>query len=170
MLERSSQLEYVARRMCQRREVNLGHVERTPDGGGRFQITNGKVGSESKIAWCTVDAATLKRGHSEELVEAVAIALALGIDELQGTPAALTFAGRFRVHFNHHGAAPLVWCVATDSWELAVREVAIDAPVATIYKPKATPDHEDGRPSAWLEVDGTLVVVDGVARITRRAA
>jgi hypothetical protein len=75
--------------------------------------------------------------------------------------------GRFRVYFNRHGAAPLVWCVATDHWELAVAAVDIRAPVLTVYIPKATPDHEDGRPSAWLEVTGALHVVASCARIER---
>jgi hypothetical protein len=76
--------------------------------------------------------------------------------------------GTFRVHFNRHGAAPLVWCVATDEWELAIASIAIDgAEIRTVYQPKTTPDDEDGKPSAWLEVTGVLTVVGGEARITR---
>jgi hypothetical protein len=78
--------------------------------------------------------------------------------------------GTFRVHFNRHGAAPLVWCVATDEWELAIASIAIaGVDVRTVYRPKATPDDEDGKPSAWLEVTGVLAVVGGEARITRGA-
>lgn len=77
-----------------------------------------------------------------------------------------SFTGAFRVYFNRHQAAPLVWCVASEDWELAVAAVAIEAPVSTIYKPKATPDEEDGRPSAWLEVTGTLTIEGRIARIT----
>lgn len=74
--------------------------------------------------------------------------------------------GTFRLHFNRHGAAPLVWCVATDEWELAVKSFAVDGPeLHTVYRPKATADDEDGKPSAWLEVTGELVVLDGQATI-----
>lgn len=75
-------------------------------------------------------------------------------------------AGVFRVYFNRHGAAPLVWCVATEHWELAVAAVDIRAPVRTVYVAKATPDHEDGKPSAWLEVAGTLTISASSAFIT----
>lgn len=77
--------------------------------------------------------------------------------------------GKFRVYFNRHGAAPLVWCVAADGWELAVAVVAIDALVVTTYQPKPTPDDEDGKPSAWLEVEGELEVRGSTARIRRPA-
>lgn len=91
--------------------------------------------------------------------------------EAQLAAATMRYAGRLRLHFNRHGAAPLVWCVATDDWELAVSAVAISgAPVASQYQPKATPDDEDGRPSDWLEVDGLLIVVQSVAYITPRSA
>jgi hypothetical protein len=76
-------------------------------------------------------------------------------------------AGTFRVHFNRHTAAPLVWCVATDQWEIAVSSVVIDAEVRSVYRAKSMPDDEDGKPSAWLEVSGVLVVVGSEARITR---
>src|SRR5687768_251505 len=67
--------------------------------------------------------------------------------------------GRFRVHFNRHGAAPLVWCVATDAWELAVSEVRFQGVrITSVYRPKQTPDDEDGRPSAWFEVSGKLTL------------
>lgn len=75
-------------------------------------------------------------------------------------------AGRFRVYFNRHQAAPLVWCVSLgDVLELAVACVEITAPVRTVYGPKATPDDEDGKPSAWLEVDGTLTVDPDVGTV-----
>ncbi|HZJ68273.1 MAG TPA: hypothetical protein VFD36_32450 [Kofleriaceae bacterium] len=85
-------------------------------------------------------------------------------------PAPPTFTGTFRVYFNRHQAAPLVWCVATDDFELAVSAVDITAPVRTVYAAgKATPDHEDGKPSAWLEVTGTLILAASCARIVRSA-
>jgi hypothetical protein len=77
----------------------------------------------------------------------------------------MTTTGQFRVYFNRHQAAPLVWCVATDCFEVAVATVAISAPVRAIYEPKATPDHEDGKPSAFLEVFGTLIIDGDGARI-----
>ena len=75
--------------------------------------------------------------------------------------------GTFRVYFNRHGAAPLVWCVATDDFEIAVPAVFINAPISTVYRPKATPDDEDGKPSAWLEVSGTLTINGALASIER---
>lgn len=86
--------------------------------------------------------------------------------------------GRWRVYFNRHGAAPLVWCVAAVrreegvdvvAWELAVPDVQFElASLRTVYKPKIAPDDEDGRPSAWLEVEGVLTLSDGgAARITQ---
>lgn len=78
-----------------------------------------------------------------------------------------TATGRWRVYFNKHSAAGLPWCVAPDEggWELAVAAVAIGIEAETRYQPKATPDDEDGRPSAWLAVDGKLTVVGGRASI-----
>lgn len=80
-------------------------------------------------------------------------------------------AGTFRVYFNRHQAAPLVWCImaAAGNLELAVAAIEIDASTRTVYRPKATPDDEDGLPSAWLEVDGVLEVdIDNqTVRITR---
>ena len=75
--------------------------------------------------------------------------------------------GTFRIHFNRHGAAPLVWCVATDDFELAVSAVDIKVPVRSVYAPKATADDEDGKPSAWLEVTGALRLVGSTAVIAR---
>jgi hypothetical protein len=75
----------------------------------------------------------------------------------------LAIAGTFRVYFNRHQAAPLVWCIATDHLEIAVAEVVITSTfgVRTVYQPKATPDDEDGKPSAWLVVDGVLRIDPG---------
>jgi hypothetical protein len=74
--------------------------------------------------------------------------------------------GTFRLHFNRHGAAPLVWCVAVaDQWEIAVRGFTSTVPLETVYEPKATPDHDDGKPSAWLRVHGQLTVRGGWAHI-----
>ncbi|MCA1833030.1 MAG: hypothetical protein ABR520_11210 [Mycobacteriales bacterium] len=66
--------------------------------------------------------------------------------------------GTFRIYFNRHGAAPLVWCVATDEWELAVAAVSIRTAAGTRYEPKATPDGEDGKPSAWIVAAGVLAL------------
>lgn len=77
----------------------------------------------------------------------------------------MIFVGKFRVYFNRHNAAPLVWCVATDNWEIAVAGIAIRAEVRTVYEPKATADEDGGKPSAWLEVEGELEVVKNVAYI-----
>ncbi len=76
--------------------------------------------------------------------------------------------GCYRLYFNRHGAAPLVWCVAPDGggWELAVKSVEITAPCATVYTAKPTPDDEDGQPSAWIRVEGVLTVdADGHATV-----
>lgn len=77
--------------------------------------------------------------------------------------------GTFRVYFNRHGAAPLVWSVATDDFELNVSEVRILAPMASVYLPKATPDDEDGKPSAGLAVAGVLTLRGSVATISEHA-
>lgn len=79
----------------------------------------------------------------------------------------MTFVGKMRLHFNRHGAAPLVWCIATEGWELAVSEIECMVPTRTVYRSKATPDDEDGRPSAWLECEGVLMVNGSIATITR---
>jgi len=81
----------------------------------------------------------------------------------------LVLRGTFRVYFNRHQAAPLVWCIGTDSFEIAVASLAIDAPVAMVYKPKPTSDDEDGKPSAWLEVTGVLVIRGKECCISRSA-
>ncbi len=82
---------------------------------------------------------------------------------------AFSVAGTFRIYFNRHLAAPLVWCIATDHYEIAVASVLLDAPARTVYAPKATDDHEDGKPSAWQEVTGVLVIDSAGPRITRAA-
>ena len=70
--------------------------------------------------------------------------------------------GTWRVYYNSAAAFPLSWCVAPDvdddGWELAVASVSITAPAETVCELKATPDDEDGKPSAWFRVVGRLVV------------
>lgn len=80
--------------------------------------------------------------------------------------------GTFRLSFNRAGAAPRVWSVALVEgddvlWELAVPAFGCDGvQLHTVYRPKATPDDEDGKPSAWLECAGELeVLADGSAVI-----
>lgn len=77
------------------------------------------------------------------------------------TTTVYTFRTIWRVYFNRHGAAERPWCVAPDAggWEIAVRSVGIATVAETVYRPKATPDDEDGRPSAWIAVDGYLTVL-----------
>jgi hypothetical protein len=78
----------------------------------------------------------------------------------------VTYTGTFRLHFNRYGAAPLVWCVATDDWELAVARIVLTGvEMRSVYRPKATADDDDGKPSAWFEVDGTVRVEGGTAVI-----
>lgn len=87
----------------------------------------------------------------------------------------VTAIGRFRIYFNRHGAAPLVWCVALENprgpellWELAVPAVETHERATTVYAPKATADDVDGKPSAWFVCEGRLEIgVDGTARITK---
>lgn len=76
--------------------------------------------------------------------------------------------GPFKIYFNHHQAAPLVWCIAKDNWEIAVHRIHINAFCETRYSNKQIPDSEDGKPSAWLWVEyGTLSVDDsGIAYVT----
>lgn len=77
----------------------------------------------------------------------------------------MTYVGKMRLHFNRHGAAPLVWCVATDDWELAVASFSCSARLVTVYRHKAVSDEDDGKPSAWLETTGRLVLEGSHARI-----
>lgn len=83
--------------------------------------------------------------------------------------AAINVIGSWRVYFHRLNPEGLPWCVSPDAggWELAVRSVAITARSDTVHRPKATPDDEDGRPSAWIAVEGLLVVSPaGYATIT----
>jgi hypothetical protein len=75
--------------------------------------------------------------------------------------------GAWRLYFNRHGAVGLPWCVAPDSggWELAVSGIDVQVPSETVFAPKATPDDEDGRPSAWIACAGRLTITAGVAAI-----
>lgn len=75
--------------------------------------------------------------------------------------------GTFRIYFNRMQAAPLVWCVARmkefggppfAEFEIAVPAIEISVPVRTKFKPKITPDADDGIPSAWIEATGRLIV------------
>lgn len=78
--------------------------------------------------------------------------------------------GSWRLYFNRHGAADMPWCVAPDAggWEIAVRTVMLHVGSIARYEPKATPDHEDGKPSAWIGCSGWLTVsADGSAYIGR---
>lgn len=82
---------------------------------------------------------------------------------------AFSMRGTFRIYFNRHQAAPLVWCIAHDGFELAVIAVAIEVPVRTAYTPKAVPD-DDGKPSAWIEATGVLcVAMNGYAVIVHQS-
>lgn len=84
------------------------------------------------------------------------------LNERQPAPAGLAMRGRWRIYFNKHGRSDLPWCVAPEDggWEIAVASVGIGVGVAaaTVYQPKVTPDDEDGRPSAWIAVEGVLRV------------
>lgn len=71
----------------------------------------------------------------------------------------VVFRAAVRLHFNRHGAAPLVWNIATDDYEIAVKGFHTEGVrIVTVYAPKATPDDEDGKPSAWLETEGLVEV------------
>lgn len=81
--------------------------------------------------------------------------------------------GLFRISFNRHGAAPLVWSICplkdgVPTMDIAVRGIGLEGVrVATVYAPKAAPDEEDGRPSAYLVAKGDLSIDEfGVALIT----
>lgn len=88
--------------------------------------------------------------------------------------------GTFRVYFNRHGAAPLLWCVALvdDSdiaavriaWEIAVRHVDISVPCWTVFVTRKEADEDTGLPSAWITCRGMLTVApDGTASVSRPA-
>lgn len=64
---------------------------------------------------------------------------------------------KLRLHFNRHGAAPLVWCVTIlDKAGAPLLEIAVKGfrvygvAIESVYCPKMVPDDEDGIPSAWL--------------------
>lgn len=112
----------------------------------------------------------------KQLEQAVSQVTALGvIPNSLPVRQSISIAGTWRVYFNRAQAAPLVWCVALVdeskhiSFEIAVAEVVVSSTFGarTVYSPKHTPDDEDGKPSAWLEVDGVLRIDAGssVARI-----
>lgn len=76
--------------------------------------------------------------------------------------------GGWRVYYHRLNPEGLPWCVSPDAggWELVVSTVEITAPSHTVYERKATPDDEDGRPSAWIAASGRLTVgTDGRAVI-----
>lgn len=107
-----------------------------------------------------------------DLDDAIAVLQVLRGGESVAQPGAFAATGRWRVYFNKHGAAPLVWCIASEQapgWELAVADILITTEAQTVYRPKATPDDEDGRPSAWLAVEGKLIVVASGASISATA-
>lgn len=67
---------------------------------------------------------------------------------------------KLRLHFNRHGAAPLVWCLSTDNFEIAIKGFRVyNVVIKTVYRPKATPDDEDGKPSAWMAPAHNLKVL-----------
>lgn len=69
-----------------------------------------------------------------------------------------------RLHFNRHGAAPLVWSISTGEFEVSVKSFRVHGvAIETVYAPKATPDDEDGKPSAWLRPVQDVLVRVGVS-------
>jgi len=71
---------------------------------------------------------------------------------------------KLRLHFNRHGAAPLVWSISTGDFEVAVKGFLVfGVAIETVYAPKATPDDEDGKPSAWLRPVQDVLVRVGVS-------
>lgn len=83
----------------------------------------------------------------------------------------MQYTGALRIYFNHLSAEPMMWCVSPEEglWEIAVRMVSIGSDVTawTVWKPKETPDDEDGRPSAWLAASGNLrIFADGTATVS----
>lgn len=79
----------------------------------------------------------------------------------------MTHTGRFRVYFNRHGAAPLIWCVSPEDggWEMAVSHVIARVEIRSVYVAKETADEDDGRPSGWFAAIGTLRINGSVAEI-----
>jgi hypothetical protein len=120
----------------------------------------------------------MQEGLRMEQENAAARRVALGVDRhppmhevfgLAPRPpgVSLVATGSWRVYFHRLNPDGLPWCVSPDSgaWEIAVRNVVIGASSTAVYRPKERPDDEDGRPSAWIAVTGTLTVCeDGLAR------
>lgn len=54
-----------------------------------------------------------------------------------------------------------MWCVSPESgqFEIAVQSVQIATIAETVYSKKDTPDDDDGKPSAWISVEGQLTVL-----------
>ncbi len=74
----------------------------------------------------------------------------------------MTIYGKWRVYFNRHGAAPLMWCVSpvAGGWELAIASIGINVHAMTVYRPKPIADEDDGKPSAWIEAQGQLTILE----------
>lgn len=75
----------------------------------------------------------------------------------------MTMLGQWRVYYNRHGAEPLMWCISPvdGGWELAVASVHFAGVNAgAVYRKKPTADEDDGKPSAWIECEGQLTVLD----------
>ena len=153
-------------------------VQRTDAGGetgGLFYFVEGN-GKRYK-EWLPE---SLVSASAATVVDVVAMSLA-GVAARSGVRPMTGFtgpSGTWRCYFNRHQAAPLVWCCALVNprsglthpplvLEIAVADVRIEAPCRTVYAPKPTPDHEDGKPSAWIEVDGVLTIAGGVATIAQ---
>lgn len=82
----------------------------------------------------------------------------------------MEYVGELRIYFNRLSAEPMMWCVSPEDgqWEIAVRTVDIDPGVggSTVWRPKVTPDDEDGRPSAWFATSGRLrIFANGTASV-----
>jgi hypothetical protein len=69
---------------------------------------------------------------------------------------------QWRIYFNRHGAAPLMWCVSDvhGTFEICVPRVHIDVPSWFVYRAKESADDDDGRPSGWVECEGVLELSD----------
>lgn len=78
----------------------------------------------------------------------------------------------WRIYFNRHQAAPLVWCVAAQAdqsskvmFEVAVSALGCTAGIVSAYEPDSGPSDDTGRPVAWFEAYGELTV-DELGRAT----
>lgn len=93
----------------------------------------------------------------------------LGLDRpsilAERTPSRLlTYAGAVRLYFIANEAFPLVWCIATDEWEMAVKSLEIRGVAATSrYERRDPVEHEYAKPSAWFECVAHVTVTDGHA-------